>query len=186
LADLLVSGADALGKRAGVWSGRAGLVIVSLLLLFWGIRETRNVINPVTVIANQADRTALEWVQLNTPTQARFYINATLWQTNTYRGVDGGYWLLPFTGRASIVPPIPYVLQPKATVQQINGWNDKASKLTSCSPEFWDVVRDADLSYVYVREGAGSLQPAALDQCPRLKLVYRASGVSIYEIVGVE
>ena len=71
-------------------------------------------------------------------------------------------------------------------MQQINAWNEQAAKLKSCSPEFWDIVRQADLSYVYVRDGAGALQASALDQCPRLKPVYRALGVSIYEIEKVQ
>ena len=64
------------------------------------------------MIANKADLQALEWVRANTPADARFYINPAAWLGNTNRGVDGGYWLQPFAGRFSLVPPALYVLQP--------------------------------------------------------------------------
>jgi hypothetical protein len=185
LADLLVSGGDALTRVAGVWPGRIGLLACVLLLVIWGIRETRDVVNPVTIIANQADRQALDWVQQNTPPEARFYINATLWQGNIYRGLDGGYWLLPYTGRFGLVPPIPYVWS-AAQVRQINAWAKTASALSDCNAEFWKIMLDARLNYVYVRKGAGVLQPDILDRCTGLQQVYSQEGVFIYQITSAQ
>ncbi len=187
LAALLADGAGALARLSRrPWTGWAALGLVSALLLVWGVGETRDVVNASTVIATRADLDALEWVQANTPQNARFYINPTLWLGTVYRGVDGGYWLMPFTGRFSLVPPVFYSYQPPDVTRQFQDWIGTASTLTGCGPEFWTIAGQANLTHVYVRQGKGSLQPAALDECPRLRLVYREEGVSIYEIERVQ
>jgi hypothetical protein len=156
---------------------------VSLALLFMGVRQTRQIINQGTVIADQADRAALDWVAANTPPEARFYINSVRWMSNIYRGVDGGYWLQPYTARSSLVPPVLYVWEEEAAWKQIDQWAERAGKLTGCTPDFWAIVREADLGYVYAREGKGNLQPKALDECPRLQPLYRQDGIVIYQIL---
>ena len=187
LASLLTDGADALARISGrAWAGWAALGLVSVLLLGWGVRETRDVVNNSTVIATQADLHALEWVEANLPQDARFYINPAAWLGSVFRGADGGYWLMPMTGRFSLVPPVFYAYQPAETAQQFDNWIKQATSLKGCTPEFWTIASQARLTHVYVREGRGSLQPAALDLCPRLRLVYREEGVSIYEIERVQ
>jgi hypothetical protein len=161
-------------------SGVLGLSIA--LLLTWGVMKTRNIVNSGTIIADAADRRALEWVAENTPVDARFYINSTPWLGEIVRGLDGGYWLLPFTGRPSLVPPVVYVWQPEADWRRINDWAKRSGELKGCTPEFWQLVREARLSYIYLREGKGSLQPAGLDPCERLEAVYRQDGVAIYRV----
>jgi hypothetical protein len=169
------------GKPARLAAG--GLLALAVgLLLVWGVDKTRNIVNNGTIIADAADRRALEWVLGNTPPDARFYINSTLWMNDVDRGVDGGYWLLPFAGRNSLVPPIVYTWQPEAVWRQVNDWANRSAEVKDCSPEFWQIMREAGLTYVYVREGKGSLQPAALDECSRLEALYRQEGVGIYRI----
>jgi hypothetical protein len=148
----------------------------------WGIHETRGIINPVTVIATQPDALALEWVRQHTPPDARFYINSTTWQTSTFRGVDGGYWLIPDAGRMSLIPPVFYVWGAMPYVLQINDWARRSAELQSCGPDFWAIVREAGLTHVYVREGTGSLQPGGLVDCAGLQEIYQAQGVHIYQI----
>ena len=54
--------------------------------------------------------------------------------------------------------------------------------MTSCGLDFWELVDEADLSYVYLREGAGSLNAAALQNCEGLRRLYMNEGVSIWLI----
>lgn len=157
------------------------LALVVASLLVWGIRDTRNIANPATVIATQADTRALDWVNANTPQTARFFVNAARWQS-MYRGVDGGYWLMPITGRFGLVPPNFYSLGTAEYVQQINGWAERAQSVDGCTPAFWQLVEDADLTHVYLREEVGALQPVALQNCPNLQLIYQENGVFIYQI----
>lgn len=183
LAYLLVECALALSKVTRRWAGALVLLVLTVVFAGWGIHETRNIINPVTMIATPADARALDWVSQNTPPDARFFTNSTLWLTGVYRGVDGGYWLMPYTGRGSLVPPSFYVWGAQEYVTQINDWAARSAQLEGCSPEFWEIVREAQLTHVYLREGVGALQPAQLANCPRLQPLYQEQGVHIYAIL---
>ncbi len=185
LGALIADGAAALetaAPKARPWAGWAALALALGVFLALGVRETRSIVNPSTIIATRADLKALDWVRANTPADARFYINSTLWLGNVYRGVDGGYWLLPYAGRFSLVPPAAYAWLPAAEMQQVNAWAEQSKDLKTCDTSFWALASQAGLTHVYASAGRGSLQPAALDECPRLRLLYRAEGVSIYEI----
>jgi hypothetical protein len=164
------------------WMGDVSMGLALVLICLWGARETRSITNPVTILATKADRQALEWISQNTPLEANFLINAVGWQSNTYRGVDGGYWIMPYTGRQTVLPPISYTWGALDYINQINAWAKKVSELKDCTPEFWSLVQDSKATYVYVRTGSGSLQPAALNACQRLKTIYQADGVYIYQI----
>lgn len=183
LGALISDAIQAWGRMTAFWVQPILWAAVVILFLVWGIRQTRSVLNQGTIFVTPADRKALEWIAENTPPQARFYINATLWSWEIYRGVDGGYWLMPYTGRFSLVPPVPYVWTDSSTQDQFTRWAKTAENLKGCIPEFWDLVRDAQLTHVYLREGVGSLQPHDLKDCPRLKRIYQQDGVYLYEII---
>lgn len=189
LAGLLTDGIGALGWLAWLrpawrgWVQAASFGLVLALFLAWGMCETRDVINSVTVLAARSDVAALDWIRENTPQDAHFYINSTPWIGAVYRGVDGGFWLEPYTGRFSLVPPSLYGLAGQDTVEQVKDWADRSGKLEGCDAAFWALVRDAGLTHVYVRQGSGKLQPNALVDCPRLDLLYSRDGVFIYRIL---
>lgn len=168
------------GRRL-VWlaPGLAGLA-----LLIWGGFTTRQIINPVTVLADQADLQALDWLEQNTPTDANFYINAAGWQQNIFRGVDGGAWITPLTGRATLVPPITYGWGSIDLKTKIAAWAEQASTLTTCDESFFELVQSAGLTHVYLKEGVGAMQPVAVGSCRRFKEVYNKDKVHIYEIIG--
>ena len=137
----------------------------------------------MTVLVTPDDVDALEWVKKNTPQDARFYINTAYWLNNTYRGVDGGGWLLPYTSRWALVPTNFYGFSPDAArLAQLRQWGEDASDITTCSTEFWTLVAEADLDWIYIREGVGSLQPEGLDSCGGLNLAYNNDSVHIYRI----
>lgn len=162
------------------------LLLISLLLAgwtAWGYAFSSDIINPVTVLVTEDDLDALAWVETNTPTDARFYINTTHWQNNTYRGVDGGGWLLPLTGRWALVPTVFYGFSPDAELRsQLRGWGEDAGDIATCSAEFWALVEEAELDWIYIREGAGSLQPEGLMGCEGVREVYGNESVHIFEI----
>lgn len=168
------------GRFRRVGSVLVGAAILSLLV--WGLWETRFIINSTTVIASQADLEAIEWVEANTPPEARFLTNVIHWQYTTYRGEDGGWWIMPLTGRETLLPPVLYVMGERGYVDRINAFAEVVSRLENCSPEFWDLVRDARVTHIYLVEGRGSLQSEGLEGCPGLLLVYDKDGVLIYEV----
>lgn len=189
LAHLLVTPAERVANLhlfgRPLHSAAAGaLLLVSGGLLAWGVRDTRDVVNSTTNFVTTSDVAALEWVKANTPPDARFYINSVLWQGQAYRGVDGGYWLLPYAGRHSMIPPIWYMLGDPQETGPLNDWARRSVGLNGCQPELWQMLRALNLTHLYLREGTGGLQPAELADCPRLRPVYRRGGVVIYEVPG--
>jgi hypothetical protein len=157
-------------------------LLAGIGLAGWGLWETRTITNPVTILVQPADQKALDWVRLNTPPDARFFVNSTVWFSGSYRGVDGGYWLLPYTGRFSLVPPVAYAWGKPEDILRIVDWDQRASVVKTCDDSFWALVRAANLSYVYLRAGIGSLQPDALVGCSGIIPVYQLEGVDIYKL----
>jgi hypothetical protein len=171
-----------IGRFRVVGKVLVGAVVLSLLV--WGMWETRSIINPTTVFATQADLEAIEWLDVNTSPQARFMTNVVHWQYQTHRGVDGGWWIMPLTGRTTLLPPVLYVMGARDYVDQINTWAAATSQLKECSAEFWDLVQDSEVTYIYLVEGRGSLQPEGLQGCEGISEVYENGGVHIYELGG--
>ena len=161
----------------------SGITALVAFMLIFGAQANNNVINSDTVLVEQADAAALQWIDTHTPPDARFFINTTPWGYELYRGVDGGGWILPSTGRWSLAPTIFYSFGgDKAFTAQMSAWAERAARLQTCSEEFWALVQEANLQYVYLHEGKGSLQPSALQGCADLKQLYSAGGVSIWLI----
>jgi hypothetical protein len=175
LSDLLAH----LCRRA--WLGNLACMLCGVGLVVLGLNGTRDVTNPVTEFVNAADMQAIDWVQANTPSDARFFINTAGWQ-GIYRGVDGGYWLLTLIDRQMVTPPVLAWMGDTELQQELSAQARLASQVTACDETFWQVVAEAGLTHVYLREGVGSLQPEALANCPGVVNVYRRDGVFIYEI----
>ena len=183
LGEAIPAGADALARRTRGWLGLAAGTLALALLLFWGLKETRNVLNQDTQFVNSGDMTAIEWIEQNTPADARFYINVSGWQGTTYRGVDGGYWLLPLTRRAAWMPPVLYTWMGPEEVVRMKNAAEKAQTVTTCNDDFWSIMDQMQLNYVYIKEGVGALQPQGLQNCPGLIQVYHRDGIALYEVV---
>jgi hypothetical protein len=177
---------------AARWVGgrvKRGWVTVALLCLMvagwiaWGFPKLREIVNPATVMVTEADIDALDWVAENTPQGARFFINTAHWQGGQYRGVDGGGWLLPYTGRWALVPTVFYGFSPDmAYVAELREWGQAASQVSTCSADFWRLVEEAELDWVYLRAGVGRLQPAGLAGCAGVEEAYRDESVVVYRL----
>jgi len=180
-AHLLVWLSELAGRFTRPWLGSLLLLPAAAGLLFWGINGTRNVLNQTTILAQSADLEAIDWIRQNTPPDARFWINSTGWQ-GVYRGVDGGYWLMPLASRWTLTPPALYSSGAPDYVNQVQDWSRRASQTTTCSEDFHALVSEAGLTHLYLKTGVGSLQPAALANCSDLLLIYQRNGISLYEI----
>jgi hypothetical protein len=146
----------------------------------WGLRDTRDLINPVTILARAPDLEAIRWIEDHTPPQARFYINVVLWQYGHFRGVDGGWWITPLTGRSTLIPPALYAFGPAEYAQKVDALGRAAAGLQGCTPGLENLLREARLEYVYLGLNPGTLRPEQLQDCEFLQAVYQQGGVSIY------
>jgi hypothetical protein len=179
----LICLADYLNRRAPVLRPHFFFGGLALAACLAGIWQMRTIVNPATVLAADDDVQAAVWVAQNTPPDAVFLINVVPWQSGLYRGVDGGWWLEPLAGRRTLLPPMLYSFGAKDYVDAIDGLAASVSTLTGCTPEFWSVVKTQGVTYLYIKEGTGSLQTGGVEGCAGIEEVYRTGKVRIYRIV---
>lgn len=151
-------------------------------LLVWGGWETREIVNPVTVLAVPAEVDALRWIEQNTPEDARFFVNVAPWQYQVYRGVDGGWWILPLTGRETFLPPVLFAFGAPEQAEAVNARAARAAGFTECSDDFYAFLRENSLTHVYLGPSQGPLRPEGLEGCAGLAVIYRQAGVTIYKV----
>jgi hypothetical protein len=65
-------------------------------------------------------------------------------------------------------------------IKLIKEWGEKASNITTCSGEFWNIVEEADLDYGYLNQRAGGLQVTAMDDCLGPIQIYESGGISVW------
>jgi len=157
------------------------LIVIGLLL--YGAILNHQPIDPHDLLADHADAEALHWVREHTPPEAFFLINAIDLGNGFYRGDDGGYWLPALADRAATAPPMLYTHGSPEYIASVNALAAQTSRLMGCDGAFWDVIQSAGVTHIYLREGRGHLQPAAMAQCTGLLQVYSRSGVHIYEVL---
>ena len=61
-------------------------------------------------------------------------------------------------------------------------WSERTSQVSKCGPEFWSLVREARLDYVYLHTGEGALQPRELEACPGVEPVHHEGDVWIFQL----
>lgn len=176
------------GSLVGKWLKQRWVTLVVMVLLVaswvaWGFPLGSDIVNSVTVLVTEEDLDALEWVKENTPEDARFFINTTYWQNNIYRSIDGGGWLLSLTGRWAIVPTVFYSFSPEGNYKLLlMKWGAQANTITTCSEEFWELVNEIELDWIYIRKDVGSLQPDDFNECANIQLVYQNGIIWIFRI----
>jgi len=69
-------------------------------------------------------------------------------------------------------------------VQELRGWGERASRVNTCSEEFWALIEEGDLDWIYIKEGIGALQPMELAGCEEIEEVYANPRIKIYQIVA--
>ena len=87
---------------------RALLAAGSLAAALAGARLMLPILNPVTILAREADRPAIQWIAENINPDETILINPFLWGYGIYAGQDGGYWITPLAGRKTMPPPMLY------------------------------------------------------------------------------
>lgn len=146
-----------------------------------GAWQNAKAINDETVLATRSDLEALDWIRTHTPEDARFFVNTTYWGHDVYRGVDGGGWILPITGRWSLAPTVFYPFGGELPIFEAwIDWSKRASDLDTCNTEFWALVEDAELNYLYIHRGERGIQSGNLLDCEGIEKLYDNDEVTIW------
>ena len=154
-------------------------IILWLSSSFW---QARDLVPEGNILATPADARAQAWVQDHVPPEARFFIAIAPWPPYGYRGADGGWWLLPSTGRQTLLPPAIWGLGDSRQVERSNALARRAMGIGGCSPEFWELVREERLDYIYLNTQSGPLRAQGFDGCEGTERVYAREGVYIYRL----
>lgn len=150
-----------------------------LVLLLWGMGSTRNIVRPDTILAHGEDVIALHWIEDHTPPESTFLIDVAPW-FGLWRGVDGGWWITPLTGRRTVLPPVAYGWSKPEIIARYTSSAEQLASLYRSSPSDYcpgllATMDEAAADYYYTR----SPQPQF---CPTLRAVYRSpNGIRLYQ-----
>ena len=161
------------------------ILIIFGALVAWGIWGTRSVVNAATVLATKADLEAIHWIESHLPQDSRFLINVTHWQYGSYRGVDGGWWITPLTGRLTLLPNVLSGMGDGGYAEQVNMTAAKVSQMEGCTPEFWDLVHEESLTHIYLTQSQGTIRPHHFENCLGVELIYENEDVYLYRIEDI-
>jgi hypothetical protein len=157
----------------------AGFVAVAL----YGTWQLRSVVNDVTILARPADIQALNWAAENTPQDARFLVNSTHWLNGSYRGTDGGWWLMPLAGRWVTTPPAVYIYGKPEYRRAVESLNKRIAELTPAEiDQLKQVIRDERITHVYVGNESGPIKADTLFGDPMFTPIYDERGVTIFAV----
>jgi hypothetical protein len=132
-----------------------------------------------------SDLAAMEWIKANTPEDAVFAINATLWLVNSPHGTDGGYWIPYFTGRKTTVSTMLFSLGLPTDVERIRQQAGLVATLGEESPQL-QALCSMGVEYLYNGEkgnftGIGFNQENILKDT-HAKLLYQNEDVFIIKL----
>ncbi|HEX5688614.1 MAG TPA: hypothetical protein VFX76_01345, partial [Roseiflexaceae bacterium] len=161
-----------------------GGVALALLgaIAVWGAFDLRRVINPGTVLATRADLAAITWAAEHTPPDARFLIGATPW-LGSYRGVDGGWWLLPLAGRWVSTPPVLFVYGAPEYVGETRATSKFVSSFRAGQEQqLLQLIEREQITYVYLSKRSAPLPADLFANNPAFVKVYERDDVTILAI----
>ncbi|MEM9778050.1 MAG: hypothetical protein AAF902_25970, partial [Chloroflexota bacterium] len=153
----------------------------------FGIKNQVVILNRVTILGKPAEIAAIEWIDENTPPNAKIANNAWLWLNSTWAGTDASGWITPMTGRLTGTPPIDHIYNSRL-FGITSGFNDAAKNIDDWSqPEPIDLLRANSFSHIYIgiNDGGGgvNMDPAQLLLNDEVAPVYTDAGVYIFEIL---
>ena len=163
--------------------GYAVAATILLILSAAGVQRQITIVNPLCVLAVEADREALDWIEANTPLRSRFLINAQVWEDPLYMGTDGGYWITPLAGRATTVPPALYGLGDSEQMHHVKDLARQIETLSADPDALWMLLREEGVEYVYVGALSGPLHLEMLRGAPGFRARYTNGRAFVFEVV---
>jgi hypothetical protein len=170
--------------------GVIGLVALSV----WGARQRLFDIDPIQYsLVTFPDLQAFEWIDDNTPEDARFLVNS-FFAYNYYvlAGSDGGWWIPVLGHRETTLPPINYGLEQGPDSNYAAWVNEPWVEINENGlnqPETLAMLLDRGITHIYIGQQQGQvnhqgfqLNPSVLISNPNFKPVYHRDRVWIFEI----
>ena len=171
-------------------------VTVSVIAVgIWGARQRLGDLQVMThALVTRPDIRAAEWIQENTPQDARFLVNSFFAYDDTVIvGSDGGWWLPLLAQRQTTLPPLTYGSEggPRPDyVQWINALTTEIQNKGIAHPDVLALLRERGVTHVYIGQRQGRvnyggpyvLEPGQLLASPNFRLVYHQDRVWVFEV----
>jgi hypothetical protein len=174
-------------------------ILLLLLVIGIGLWSARQRLGDMQVMSNtlvtRPDIRAAEWIQENTPQNARFLVNSFFaYGDSLIVGSDGGWWLPLLAARQTTLPPLTYGSEqgPRANyIPWVNMLTSEIQNKGITHPDILALLRERGVKYVYVGqlEGRGNyngpyvLNPDELLSSPFYHLIYHQDRVWIFEVM---
>ena len=161
----------------------------------WGARQRLSDLQIVSfALATRPDIRAADWIQENTPQDARFLVNSFFAYNDTsIVGSDGGWWLPLLAQRQITLPPLNYGSErgphPDYGVW-INALTTEIQNKGITHPDVLALLHAREITYVYIGQRQGRvnyggpyvLESAQLLASPNFRLVYHQDRVWVFEV----
>jgi len=162
----------------------------------WNVRQRLGDMQVVSsALVTRPDIRAAEWIQENTPQNARFLVNSFFAYGDTLIvGSDGGWWLPLLAERQTTLPPLTYGSEQGPRADYILWVDTLTSEIQNkgiTHPDMLALLRERGVTYVYVGQRQGRvnydgpyvLNPDKLLSSPFFRLIYHQDRVWIFEVV---
>jgi hypothetical protein len=161
------------------------LIIISaatISAIILGASRILPILNPSTLLYREADSAALDWLDKNTPSEARIVINPFLWGYGMYAGNDGGYWITPTTGRLSFPPPALYGLSVPLS-SEVNQISQNVIELSKDATSLHQFLVANKIEYIFIGVRGGVLSANLLASSPLYEQLYSKNGAWIFQVM---
>jgi Family of unknown function (DUF6541)/Protein of unknown function (DUF1616) len=177
------------GKFVPVW-GRIPYVALlaagSLAAALAGARLMLPILNPITILAREADRPAIQWIAENIQPDETILINPFLWGYGIYAGQDGGYWITPLAGRKTMPPPILYAYGSAQEVKRVTELCKQVIEQAGNPQALSAMLKEQHIRYVYIGRRGGVLSARLLAESGAFQTVYSQDGAWLFKLKQTE
>lgn len=155
------------------------VVLVAIALVGFG--GMQRVVRSATILTNQADTAAIAWIDAKLPADAVLLTNATDWMWQVDRGVDGGWWVLPLTGRATTTPPVLFTYADGPVAQAFYAQTSQVRQIGTADALAAWLQKNPAITHIYATE-RGAITPQIVGALPNVTNVYATGDVVIYAV----
>jgi hypothetical protein len=174
---------ETFGARRSI---RWGMGVSLLGLALWGAIALSSIVEPGSAYVTSEDLPAMEWIQANTPPTARFMVNTFNWDflPELIIGSDAGYWLPLVAQRQTVTMPLASLserMQTDGFIKPLVALHHLGGDLTS--PEAQTLLTQAGITYIYLGQRGGLIQPAKLLASKNFRLEYQAHSTYVFKFL---
>ncbi|MFZ9858337.1 MAG: hypothetical protein ACO3F2_08415 [Roseiflexaceae bacterium] len=168
-------------SRMGAYWRQRWMRVALILVAVLAFASMQRIVRSATILTNQADMAAIAWIDAELPADTVFLTNVTEWMWQVDRGVDGGWWVMPLTGRATTTPPVLFTYADGDVAQALYAQTEQVRQIRTVDAlDAW-LQENPAITHVYATE-RGVISPQMVAALPYVTNVYATGDVAIYAV----